>query len=227
VMRSARRSAPIRSALLRAAVFVGLLVALGVLALLVDLPGLADLKARIVSLGSLAPTAFVLIYAVTVLLPVPKSVLSAAAGLAFGVPLGISLVLIAATTGAVGAFVVARLLGRDAVARIGQGRLDRLDALLERHGMLTALLVRLIPVMPFTPLNYACGVTAMRLPHYALGTLIGLVPGTCLLVVVGSQGARLSPWALVGASTGLALLATLSGYVRYRRGRTSSRAVES
>ncbi|HEX2807532.1 MAG TPA: TVP38/TMEM64 family protein [Kineosporiaceae bacterium] len=205
-----------RSALVRVAVLAVVLIALGVAALLVDVPGLGELRGWIDSLGPLAAVSFVLIYAAAVLLPVPKSVLTAAAGLAFGIPLGIALVLTAATAGAIGAFGLARLLGRDAFSRLADGHLDRLEALLDRHGMLAALVVRLIPVMPFTPLNYACGVTTMRLRHYVVGTALGLVPGTSLLVALGSVGTRLSPWVLIGISAGLATLSIGSGYLRYR-----------
>jgi uncharacterized membrane protein YdjX (TVP38/TMEM64 family) len=200
----------------RIAASAALLVALGAAALLVDLPSLGEIRATIASVGPLAPVAFLLVYAVVVLLPVPKSVLSAAAGLAFGLPLGVALVLTAATTGAIGAFLLARALGREAVGRLAHGHLDRLDARLERHGLLTALVVRLVPVMPFTPLNYACGVTAMRLPHYAIGTAIGLIPGTCLLVGLGSAGSTLSPWYLIAVSAGLAATWAVVGYVRFR-----------
>jgi uncharacterized membrane protein YdjX (TVP38/TMEM64 family) len=214
-----------RSALARAAALAVLLVTLGVAAMLVDVPGLVDLRRSIDSLGPSAPVVFVLIYTAAVLLPVPKSVLSAAAGLAFGVPMGIALVLTGATVGAVGAFGLARVLGRDAVCRLesrlesqlAHGQLERLDALLERHGVLAALVVRLLPVMPFTPLNYACGVTAMRLRHYVVGTVLGLIPGTSLLVVLGSAGTRLSPWALIGGSAGFAASSLTVGYLRYRR----------
>jgi uncharacterized membrane protein YdjX (TVP38/TMEM64 family) len=206
------------STLARAAALATLLVAFGAAALLVDLPALGEIKVWIATVGPSAPLVFVLVYAVVVLLPVPKSVLSAAAGLAFGLPLGIALVLTAATTGAIGAFLLARMLGRDAVGRLTHGHLDRLDARLERHGLLAALMVRLVPVMPFTPLNYACGVTAMRLPHYAIGTVLGLIPGTSLLVALGSAGSQLSPWYLIGASAALATLWMVGSYVRFQHG---------
>jgi uncharacterized membrane protein YdjX (TVP38/TMEM64 family) len=103
------------------------------------------------------------------------------------------------------------------VSQVSAGHLDRLDALLERHGVLAALVVRLIPVMPFTVLNYACGLTVMRLRHYVAGTVVGLIPGTSLFVVLGGAGTRLSPWVLIGASAAMAALSITGGYLRYRR----------
>jgi len=214
-----------RSALARAAMLAVLLVVLGVAASTIDVPSLAELRGRIASLGPVAPIAFALVYTAAVLLPVPKSVLTAAAGLVFGIPLGIGLVLTAATTGAIGAFVLARLLGRDAVSQVSAGHLDRLDAVLERHGVLAALVVRLIPVMPFTVLNYACGLTVMRLRHYVAGTVVGLIPGTSVFVVLGGAGTRLSPWVLIGFSAGMATLSAVGGYLRYRHREHHAEAV--
>jgi uncharacterized membrane protein YdjX (TVP38/TMEM64 family) len=192
----------------RVGLLIALLAALVAAALTVDLPDVDVVREWIMSFGALAPVVFVVAYALAVPIPIPKSVLNAVAGVVFGASLGIPLVVIGATTGAVGAFGLARLLGRDAVDRLASGHLHRVDAAVERHGVLAALLVRLIPILPFTVLNYACGVTAMRLRHYVLGTMIGLIPGASALVVLGSTGARISLWvpAIVSVSLGLVSL---------------------
>jgi uncharacterized membrane protein YdjX (TVP38/TMEM64 family) len=85
-----------------------------VVAALVGLPEGARLRADVAALGPAAPALFVLLYAVATLAPLPKSVLTAAAGLLFGLLAGILVVLL----GAVVAFALGRSLGRDAVERI-------------------------------------------------------------------------------------------------------------
>jgi uncharacterized membrane protein YdjX (TVP38/TMEM64 family) len=88
-----------------------------------------------------------------------------------------------------------------------------------RHGVLAALVVRFVPVLPFTLLNYACGVTAMRLRHYVLGTAIGLLPGTSAVVALGSRGAQLSLWVPALASVGLGLASLAAGLIWHHRSR--------
>jgi uncharacterized membrane protein YdjX (TVP38/TMEM64 family) len=83
--------------------------------------------------------------------------------------------------------------------------------------VLAALAVRFVPVLPFTVLNYACGVTAMRLRHYAIGTAVGMVPGSTLWVAVGSVGGEISPWLPALVSVGLATLTLGVGTVVHRR----------
>ena len=201
----------------RAGILVVLLAGLAAAATLVDVPDLQTVRAWIAGLGPGAPVLFTLGYALVVPAPLPKSVLSTAAGLAFGIPLGVVVVVVGGTAGAVLAFGLGRRLGRDAVARLARGRLDRVDAALERHGTAAALAVRLVPVLPFTVLNYACGVTAMRLRHYTVGTAIGIVPGSAALVVLGSLGARLSLWVPVLISLGLAAVTLAVTTVRLAR----------
>jgi uncharacterized membrane protein YdjX (TVP38/TMEM64 family) len=195
-----------RAVLLRLLVLVALLAALGVAAAVVDVPDLATVRARIDALGPLAPLVFTIGYALVVPAPFPKSVLSTAAGLAFGIPLGATVVVLGGTAGAVLAFGLARWLGRDAVARLTDDRVRRVDAAVERHGVAAALVVRFVPILPFTLLNYACGVTAMRLRHYALGTAVGMVPGSTAMVALGSVGGGVSLWVPALASVGLGLV---------------------
>ena len=103
------------------------------------------------------------------LLPLPKNVFAALAGVLFGLLLGIVVVLLAALLGAA-AFALTRVLGRDAIERIAGSRVARVDALLARRGRPAVIAVRLVPLLPFTAINYAAGLTSVRTRDYAIGT---------------------------------------------------------
>jgi uncharacterized membrane protein YdjX (TVP38/TMEM64 family) len=45
--------------------------------------------------------------------------------------------------------------------------------------------MRLLPAIPFAPLNYTFGVTTVRWQPYLVGTAVGLVPGTAAIVLLG------------------------------------------
>jgi len=98
-----------------------------------------------------------LLYALVTLLPLPKNVFAALAGVLFGLLLGVVVVLLAALLGAAAAFALSRVLGRDAVERITGARVARVDALLNHRGIIAVIAVRLVPVLPFTAINYAAG----------------------------------------------------------------------
>jgi uncharacterized membrane protein YdjX (TVP38/TMEM64 family) len=198
-----------------------LLVAV-IAALLVDLPSAAQLRSRMDRVGWPGALAFVAVYAVATLLPVPKNVFSIAAGAAFGLAGAVGLVLAGACLGAGVAFWIGRLLGRDAVERLTGERLARVDAALARRGFLAVLGLRLVPLVPFTALNYAAGLSAVRWSHYIVATALGIVPGTVALVALGAYGSTPASVPFVSAAVGLLVLSGLCVWAVRRRDRQPS-----
>lgn len=81
-----------------------------------------------------------------------------------------------------------------------------MDALLRRRGLLAVIGVRLIPVLPFTAINYAAGLTAVGTRDYVMGTAVGIVPGTVAWVALGSYGTEPASWPFAAAVAALVLL---------------------
>ncbi len=125
-----------------------------------------------------APVIFVLLYAAATAVALPGSLLTIAGGAVFGFWLGAVLNTVGANIGANAAFGLARSLGRDGIQRIVGARLQGLDKATVQHGFMGLLVLRLIPLVPFNALNFGSGLTALRWRHYALATVIGILPGT-------------------------------------------------
>lgn len=157
--------------------------------------------------GAWGPVVFVLVYAVGTVIFFPVSVLSAAAGVLFGPPVGVLLVLAGALAGASGAFLLGRVLSRPAVERLAGGRIDRLNALLARRGTLAVLFVRLVPLFPFSLVNYGSAVTAIGFGQYFTGTALGILPATVAYVTVGGNLTNPGSPAFLIATGGLLVLA--------------------
>ena len=117
------------------------------MALTIDLPSATEVRQSIDSYGWAAPLVFIGGYALITLAPIPKNVLSAAAGLMFGLVTGVLLVWVAALVGALVAFGLGRVLGRDAVERLTSTRVQKVDELIARRGLLAVVVVRLVPVL--------------------------------------------------------------------------------
>ncbi len=213
---AASEHAPRRVVLARAGTFVVVVVAAAVVALTVEVPDVATLRARIDRAGAWAPVAFVALYAAMTLAPLPKNVMSTAAGLLFGLGAGAVLVWIAAVLGAMVAFVLGRVLGREAVERFTGARVARVDALLTRRGLLSVIAVRLVPVLPFTAINYAAGLSAVRVRDYVVGTAVGIVPGTVAYVALGAYATSVLSWPFLTAAGVLLLLSAGGAMVAYR-----------
>lgn len=205
---------------LRAALLLAVLAAGLVVALTVRLPGRAELGGDLAAAGAAGPLLFVALYAVATLSPLPKTVLTALAGVLFGIVEGVALVAVAALLGATAGFFLGRLLGRDAAQRLTRGRLEVLDGQLRRRGLLAVVVLRLVPVVPFTTVNYLSGLTAVALRDFLLGTAVGILPTTTAYVALGAYGSQPGSWPFLSAVVALVLL-SVGGLVgaRTRRGR--------
>lgn len=180
-------------------------------ALLLPVPTVTELREMLDRSGWWGPVAFVLGYAALTLAPVPKNVLSVAAGVLFGFADGLGLVFAAAMLGATAAFWLGRVLGRDAVERFTGARVAQLDQVLRRRGFAAVVGVRLVPVLPFTAVNYSAGLTSVGWWPYFFGTLLGIVPGGAGFVALGAYGFQLG-WP-AQAAFGILGVLTLAGVV--------------
>lgn len=154
---------------------------------------LPEFTAWVDGLGVWGPVVFVLGYAVAAVAFVPGSLLTLAGGAIFGLWKGTLLVFIGATLGSIGAFLVSRYVARGAVERriAGEPRFAAIDRAVQREGLKITFLLRLTPVVPFVLLNYALGLTRVRLVDYALACF-GMLPATLLYVYYGKVAGDLA-----------------------------------
>lgn len=215
----------LKAGLLRGAGLLVLVAMVVTAAILVGVPDSRQLRDGVVALGWWAPVAFSVLYAVVSLSPLPKTVFTLAAGALFGLAAGVVIVVTGAMLGAVAAFYLGRLLGRDTVRWLTGGRLDRLDALLTGHGLRTIVVARLIPIVPFTAVNYLAGLTSVRLRHFTAGTVVGILPATTAYVTVGAYGWQPGAWPMWAALATLLVL-TVGGLIAERHHRRRPRATD-
>lgn len=208
--------------------FVAAAVSVGLLLPPLDVDGI---RASFAEFGWAGPVVFAVVYGLLTLSPLPKNVLSIAAGVVWGFGIAVVAVYAGALLGAGIAFALARLLGRDAVARLIGRRAAAVDDLFTRRGFTAILGLRLVPLVPFTALNYASGLTGVPFARYAAATAIGIIPGTAAYVALGAFGVETGPlfWVALGALGILILLGALAAVVigRRRRSATAGAASES
>jgi len=216
-MSSARRPALLRIAAL-AVIVVGAFLAV----LLTGGISSGRVQHWVDSFGSAAPLAFVLTSALLTLSFFPGPLLAASAGILFGTAAGFPLALLSATLGAALAFLVARRVAHDAVEELQGPRMTRLRAWIGERGFSAVLTARLLPGLPYNAVNYAAGLSPIRLPVFLLATAIGAAPRTYAYVAVGgSWGNWRSPQMLAALGL-LALLAIVGLAVGRRQRQTTS-----
>ena len=137
-----------------------------------------------------SPGAFLygLVYAAGTVLMIPGSALTAGAGLVYGTLIGVLIVSPASVLGATVAFLIARYFARNWVEKKLQNypKFTAIDRAVGKQGFKLVLLIRLQPVLPFVLLNYALGLTRVRLRDYVLASWLGMLPATIVYVYLGS-----------------------------------------
>ena len=203
-----------RGAATRAVLLVLLVLGLFVAGRVGGLPEVASLREGVRSAGTAGWLVFVGGYALLALVPAPKAALTILGGALYGWWLGAALSLTGALVGAAVAFELGRLLGREAVDRLAGGRLRRVDELLRDHGLGAVVAVRLVPLVPYTAINYAAGLSGVRRRHYMVGSALGMVPGSVAYAALGAWGA--DPWGLFAGAAALVVLVLLGGLLGRR-----------
>jgi len=136
---------------------------------------------------ALAVLGFMAGYALVVALSLPGAVwLTLIAGFLFGTVAGTLYVIVAATVGALGIFLIARY----ALADFFHDKTGKLGHRMEdgfRENALSYLLVlRLVPLFPFWLVNLVPALLGVPARTFVIGTFLGIIPGTAVFCSVGN-----------------------------------------
>ncbi|HEX5514395.1 MAG TPA: TVP38/TMEM64 family protein [Gammaproteobacteria bacterium] len=170
------------------------------------------LRAWFAGFGVWAPVVYVLVYLFAGLVFVPATPLTIAGGVLFGALAGTLYALIAAGCSASVGFLLARYAAPAWIGRDSGARVIRLRQGVEAEGWRFVAFVRLVPIFPFSLINYGLGLTRLHFGMYLTTTVVCMLPGTFAYAYLGDAGAE----ALGGEGTvrtaliGLALLAVLA-----------------
>ena len=151
---------------------------------------LDSVQAAVASTGAWGPLVYVVLHVLLTLVPVSKNLLSGVAGALFGLTGGIAVSWVASMVSAVVTFLIARRLGREAVAELTGPRIDKVDELLRQQGLVAVVVARLTPVLPFTIVNYGAGVSPITMRDFVFGTAVGVLPGTVGYAALGASAGQ-------------------------------------
>jgi len=135
---------------------------------------------------------FFFIYVAVAGLSLPgAAVLSLLAGAIFGLPLGVAIVLSAATIGATIAFWCSRYIFQGFVQNRFGDKLQAINQGIEEDGAFYLFTLRLIPIFPFFIINIVMGLTPIKTIVFFAVSLVGMIAGSLIYVNVGTQLANI------------------------------------
>jgi uncharacterized membrane protein YdjX (TVP38/TMEM64 family) len=134
--------------------------------------------------GAVGVVAFAVAYVVGAVAFLPGAAMTLAAGFLYGPILGTAIVSPVSVLAATCSFLLGRTLARAWISRriATQPRFAAVDEAVGREGFKIVALLRLSPLFPFSVLNYALGLTRVRLRDFVLASWLGMLPGTALYV---------------------------------------------
>jgi uncharacterized membrane protein YdjX (TVP38/TMEM64 family) len=144
-----------------------------------------NLNAMVVFAGelrelALAPLWVMLAFVIGGLLLVPVTLLIAATGIVFGTFPGAWYALAGSVLSAATGYLLGAMLGRDTVRRMMGARIRRLSLRIARRGVIAMIIVRTLPLAPYSVVNIVAGASHIRQSDFLVGTVIGMLPGIFL-----------------------------------------------
>ncbi len=124
----------------------------------------------------------------------PTEILSAAAGYVYGFGVAVPLLMAGWLLNAIVAYWIGRAAARPILWRwLGRERLTAYEQAVARGGVWLLLVMRLVPLIPFSLFSYAAGSARVPVWRFMWTTAVGYLPLTAVFAYVGSQLEELSP----------------------------------
>jgi uncharacterized membrane protein YdjX (TVP38/TMEM64 family) len=141
----------------------------------------------------------------------PAEILDTVTGFVYGFVPGVAIVMTGWMASAMIAYGIGTAAARPLLYRLaGRRRVQRAEAMINDGGVTLLLMIRLIPIVPFSLLCMACGAARVPLGRYVWTTLVGYLPITIVFVYLGSRLDSLSatdPRLILAAVALIAMLA--------------------
>jgi len=148
----------------------------------------AALKTWVHQLGLLGPLAIIGLMALAIVMsPVPSAPIALVSGAVYGHSLGTIYVILGAELGAIIAFFIARLLGKNVLKKWLGNQYEKYMLGSQNTLMGVVFISRLLPFISFDMVSYAAGITPLTFWRFFLATLAGIIPSSFLLAHFGSE----------------------------------------
>lgn len=174
--------------------------------------------------GFWGPVLVVVLMAIAIVAtPIPSAPIALASGAAYGHYFGTVYVVLGAEIGAMVAFSLARVLGRDVLKRWLGERTD-FGWLGSQNALTFAVFSsRLLPFVSFDLVSYAAGLSNLQFWRFALATFMGIIPASFLLAHFGEEVVGGETWQATMAAIVIGLFVAVPVAVAFIRRKQTNR----
>ncbi len=117
----------------------------------------------------------------------PLTALITVTGMVLGPWTGFVCAVAGSLISAAAGFAIGRAVGKSTLTHLLGRRFRRIKRVVTSRSVLAVMVIRMVPVAPYTVVNAALGAVGVSFWSYLAGTLLGLVPGVLALTVLGDR----------------------------------------
>ncbi|MEG0775672.1 TVP38/TMEM64 family protein [Clostridium sp.] len=150
-----------------------------------------NVKNFVNSYGILAPVVYIILFTLSAVTLFPDSVLAIAGGMCFGLSGGFIFTLLGALGGATFAYFLAKTLDQNFIKKVVKKDMSKLENAMKKGGFYIIFILRLIPLVPFDVISYCAGFAGIKYKDFALGTLVGTIPGIFVYINLGDKATEI------------------------------------
>lgn len=146
-----------------------------------------QIKDYVINFGALSVLVFLAASIIRPFFFLPPFPFTIASGFLFGFWQGLLWAFVGATLSSILTFLLSRYLLYGFIMKRYAGKYRWVDRVMEDRGWTFIVFLRLIPVLPSDFVGYIAGISHVTFSDYLLGTVIGEIPGTVVLVLLGTS----------------------------------------
>lgn len=142
----------------------------------------------LLSLGNWGYLVYVLLFLLSIPLPIPSTPVAIAGGYVFGIIVGTLLTLLATVIGASIAFYLVRYYGEPLLEKVvSRHHIEHFMHIFKRRGINGALIAYALPVFPSDSINFILGLSKIRYHAFLLVVIVGSIPRYVLINALGQE----------------------------------------
>jgi len=134
---------------------------------------------------------YTLVYILVITLALPGvAVMTFTGGVLFPMKYAFIIVVIASTIGAIINFITSRYFLQNFFERVFSQTIEKINYKIETGGLKNLLILRTIPVFPYSMVNFALAISELSMLKFVAVTILGKIPGSLIIIYAGSNMAE-------------------------------------